>query len=66
MHTGGEVRRNHRVDLARRSERGWTLAVRCGGDHVSLDVDARGLRGAAAQLQRVFGLHADALRQSCA
>ncbi|HTN50277.1 MAG TPA: hydroxysqualene dehydroxylase HpnE [Burkholderiaceae bacterium] len=60
---GGEVRRNHRVDLARASERGWTLAIRAGGDHKSLDVDALVYAAPAAQLQRVFGLHTDALRQ---
>ena len=61
---GGEVRRNHRVDLARRSDHGWTLAVRAGGDHVSLSVDALVYAAPAAQLQRVFGLHTEALRQT--
>ncbi len=61
---GGEVRRNHRVDLARRSDQGWTLAVRAGGDHTSLSVDALVYAAPAAQLQRVFGLHTDAMRQT--
>ncbi len=56
--------RNHRVDLARRSDQGWTLAVRAGGDHASLSVDALVYAAPAAQLQRVFGLHTDALRQT--
>ena len=59
---GGDVRRNHRVDLARGSERGWSLAIRSGGDHTSLDVDAVVYAAPPSQLQRVFGLHADALR----
>ncbi len=59
---GGDVRRNHRVDLARCSERGWSLAIRSGGDHTSLDVDAVVYAAPPSQLQRVFGLHADALR----
>ena len=59
---GGEVRRHHRVDLARRSERGWTIAIRSGGDHASIDVDAIVYAAPAAYLQRIFGLHADALR----
>ncbi len=59
---GGAVRRNSRVDLARGSERGWTLAIRSGGDHASLDVQGVVYAAPAAQLQRVFGLHADAMR----
>ncbi len=59
---GGDVRRNSRVDLARGSERGWSLAVRSGGDHASLDVDGVVYAAPPAQLQRIFGLHADALR----
>ena len=59
---GGEVRRNSRLDLARASERGWSLAIRSGGNHASLDVDGVVYAAPAAQLQRVFGLHADALR----
>jgi squalene-associated FAD-dependent desaturase len=59
---GGTVRRNSRVDLARCSERGWSLAIRSGGDHASLDVDGVVYAAPAAQLQRVFGLHADAIR----
>ena len=59
---GGTVRRNHRVDLARCSERGWSLAIRNGGDHSSLDFDAVVYAAPPSQLQRVFGLHADALR----
>jgi squalene-associated FAD-dependent desaturase len=59
---GGEVRRNHRVDLARALERGWNLAIRAGGDHTSMTVDALVYAAPAAQLQRIFGLHADALK----
>ncbi len=59
---GGEVRRNSRVDLARGSERGWALAIRSGGDHTTLDVDGVVYAAPASQLQRVFGLHGDALR----
>ena len=59
---GGEVRRNSRLDLARASERGWSLAIRSGGNHASLDVDGVVYAAPAAQLQRIFGLHADALR----
>lgn len=62
LERGGAVRRNSRVDLARGSERGWSLAIRSGGDHASLDVDAVVYAAPAAQLQRVFGLHADAMR----
>ncbi|HQR72018.1 MAG TPA: hydroxysqualene dehydroxylase HpnE [Burkholderiaceae bacterium] len=58
---GSEVRRNHRVDLARRTERGWTLAIRSGGGHTTLEVDAVIYAAPPSQVQRVFGLHADAL-----
>ena len=59
---GGEVRRHHRVDLARGSERGWSLAIRSGGDHASIDVDAVVYAAPAAYLQRIFGLHTEAMR----
>jgi hydroxysqualene dehydroxylase len=59
---GSEVRRNHRVDLARCTEHGWSLAIRTGGDHCSLDVDAVVYAAPALQLQRVFGLHGEALK----
>jgi squalene-associated FAD-dependent desaturase len=59
---GGAVLRHRRVDLARQSGRGWTLAIRSGGDHAALDVDGIVYAAPAAQLQRVFGLHTEALR----
>ena len=58
---GSEVRRNHRVDLARRTEHGWTLAIRSAGDHLTLDVDAVIYAAPPSQLQRVLGLHAEVL-----
>jgi hydroxysqualene dehydroxylase len=59
---GGDVRRHHRVDLARCSERGWSLAIRSGGDHAAIDVDAVVYAAPAAYVQRIFGPHTDALR----
>jgi squalene-associated FAD-dependent desaturase len=59
---GSEVRRHHRVDLARSTGSGWTLAIRAGGNHVSLDADALIYAAPAPQVQRVFGLHLEALR----
>jgi squalene-associated FAD-dependent desaturase len=59
---GSEVRRNHRVDLARRTEHGWTLAIRSGGDHSTLDVDAVIYAAPPSQLQRILGLHAEVLK----
>lgn len=58
---GGEIRRNHRVDLARRTSHGWTLAVRS-GDHFSLDVDAVIYAAAPLHLRRIFGLYVSALQ----
>jgi squalene-associated FAD-dependent desaturase len=60
---GGTVRRHHRVDLARRQEHGWTLAIRAGREHTALDADAVIYAAPAAQLQRIFGLHREALRR---
>jgi len=48
---GSEVRRNHRVDLARCTESGWTLAVRSSGDHSTLEVDAVVYAAPPAQLR---------------
>jgi uncharacterized protein with NAD-binding domain and iron-sulfur cluster len=59
---GSEVKRNHRVDLARCTERGWSLAIRSGGNHDSLDVDAVIYAAPPLQLQRIFGLHGEALK----
>ena len=58
---GSEVRRNHRVDLARCTESGWTLAVRSSGDHSTLEVDAVIYAAPPAQLQRILGLHSEIL-----
>jgi squalene-associated FAD-dependent desaturase len=58
---GSEVRRNHRVDLARCTGSGWTLAVRSGGDHSTLEADAVIYAAPPTQLQRIFGLHSEAL-----
>jgi squalene-associated FAD-dependent desaturase len=59
---GGAVLRNQRVDLARRSGGGWSLAIRSSGDHAAREVDGVVYAAPAAQLQRVFGLHVEALR----
>jgi len=59
---GGAVLRNRRVDLARQAGGGWSLAIRSGGDHAALAADGIVYAAPAAQLQRVFGLHVDALR----
>jgi squalene-associated FAD-dependent desaturase len=59
---GGAILRHARVDLARRTGAGWTLAIRHGGDHGSLQSDALIYAAPASYLQRVFGLHAEALQ----
>jgi len=59
---GARILRHCRVDLARRTPRGWSLAVRDGGEHRSEEVDAVVYAAPAAQMQRIFGLHAAGLQ----
>jgi len=60
---GGTVLRHRRVDLARATARGWTLAIRASGDHASMDADALVYAAPPGQLQRIFGLHGAALKR---
>lgn len=62
LERGAGIRRHCRVDLVRRTPRGWSVAVRDGGEHRSEDVDAVVYAAPAAQLQRIFGLHAGELQ----
>lgn len=60
---GARILRHCRVDLARRTPRGWSLAVRDGGEHRSEEVAAVVYAAPAAQMQRIFGLHAMELQR---
>jgi squalene-associated FAD-dependent desaturase len=56
----GGVRRHHRVDLA--AARARVVAGDRSGGSCAIDVDAVVYAAPAAYVQRIFGLHADALR----